>query len=476
MNVRVVNLSNLSHEDASMLHTLLESFESETNKFLKIKLFEPDHCYESDKHIPFRVTETMVRRTKIKNDLKIFVYTVYSNAKLMGQGGFGTVYSVSGILKHADGKMIYKSKQEKPQVIKKYIERHDSAKLENSLAQKLPDTKMKKITFIYREGEKCLSFNVMAEIKGEDFSDTILRHPYTILQKIVLSISAWNDLKRIDTAGIIQRDIKPDNMRVNHANMSLRILDFGIGREKDTVDEKSVGSYPWKSPDMIANRKTAGAGCDVYSMGLVLGMLFGDKQVRLDKRTLIKDVREKRRKQYASNNKYPLWFDDKNIKQWKQEYPWAEMKKLEEILLSVTTARPENRSTIDSALSGFIELLRQVPMQYAFTQQDAPAIAMLLKVGVKPDYAAFTKAVDDSLWECVLSFVKANPENIASSIDCEKAYTYALSASNRTNTYDDAKTIDPIREVNKLISSLLITERNEVENECETNRHFKAFG
>jgi len=376
MNTRELDISNLSDEDAHLLHEFLLTDEAETRKDRKIKLFTPGdiHPYQLQT-ISFQGSKIFFR-TKGEGDAPAkYTYTVYANKNFIGEGGYAKVYSASGKLEHIDGKMVYT--KDKSEVIKRHERRHDNAKYECRIAQIFPETKTKKTTTVYHNGARCLSFNVMANIPDTDFSDTIWNEgQYTILQSLQLMISAWTDLKKIDNAGIIHRDIKPRNMRVDHSTLSIRILDFGLAREKEisNENEKYCGTRLWMSPEMIADFKIAGAASDVYSMGMVSRALFCDVTIIYSRKMQKNTFFAMRKSQYANNEKYPVVFKHKFRQKWMREYPSVDIKLLEDILLGATTSRPEHRSTIDevlSALKSLQSLLLQVKISAAIQNDNA---------------------------------------------------------------------------------------------------------
>jgi len=420
MNVRPIDISKLSDEDAHVLHDFLLLDEAETEKYKKIKLFEPgdEHPYELQT-ISFQGSKIFVRTKEGKGSTK-YSYTVYASKHDIGEGSYAIVYSASGKLEHIDGKMVYT--KEKCEVIKKQTDEHETAKKECKMAQKLPDTKTKKMTSVYRQHVKCFSFNVMANIPDTDFSDTIGKEGrYTILETLQLMVSAWTDLKKIDDAGIIQRDIKPRNMRVDHTTFSIRILDFGLAREKEIPDGKRCGTLHWKSPEMIADCKKAGASSDVYSMGIVSRAFCKDEAVLLDHEMKAALFKEKRIKQYNNNEIHHVFLKRTFREQWQRECPSVDMQVLEGILQGATTSRPEHRSTIDEVLSVLNSLLQQVKMCIALENDDALSIVALLQAGVKPDYVALSTAIDRRRFKSVLAFVNTAQED-SNNINCMRAY------------------------------------------------------
>lgn len=77
--------------------------------------------------------------------------------------------------------------------------------------------------------------------------------------------------------GVIHRDIKPGNIRVEHDG-TVRIMDFGLakldgGAQNTEITDSGqfMGSLPWASPEQASGRThDIGTRSDVYSMGVVL--------------------------------------------------------------------------------------------------------------------------------------------------------------------------------------------------------------
>ena len=211
------------------------------------------------------------------------------------------------------------ARTEKRKVIgKRQIKTPEWAKHESKLAQRLQDTKTQKATLVYSNKDVIRSsFIVMAELAGQDFTETICTNSYTISQLIQLSISALKDLKKIDDAGIIQRDIKPDNMKVDHDQMSVRIFDFGLAREKELPDNRRCGTFQWMSPEMMAVPKLADAESDIFSMGIVLRIFWDDNEAFRDCSMGREELNAKRSKQYTDDSVAILDLDNRLIQKWR---------------------------------------------------------------------------------------------------------------------------------------------------------------
>ena len=86
-------------------------------------------------------------------------------------------------------------------------------------------------------------------------------------------------LKYVHTAGVLHRDLKPQNVLVN-SDCSLKITDFGLGRAVDTEDDDQektpyVVTRWYRAPELLVDYRTYGAGVDVWSVGCIVAELLG---------------------------------------------------------------------------------------------------------------------------------------------------------------------------------------------------------
>jgi len=83
---------------------------------------------------------------------------------------------------------------------------------------------------------------------------------------------ACEGLQAIHELGVIHRDISPGNLFVTEAG-TLKLLDLGIAKARDTCDRTAPGSIkgklPYLSPEQVAGR-ALDARSDLFSLGLVM--------------------------------------------------------------------------------------------------------------------------------------------------------------------------------------------------------------
>src|SRR5260221_894703 len=122
--IRIIDFTKLSEEDKTFLSEFLIrdemlkltreektnlSDQQKRNRVYQQKIFRQTSGYDFNGTY-FMLSQSLARRTKLKDGKKSFRYTVYDNHsdKLVGKGGFGIVCPVSGKLKRDNQEIAYK--------------------------------------------------------------------------------------------------------------------------------------------------------------------------------------------------------------------------------------------------------------------------------------------------------------------------------------------------------------------------------
>ena len=128
-------------------------------------------------------------------------------------------------------------------------------------------------------------FLVMELLRGEDLRSIVKRRGALPASEVVLLLSqAALALDKTHAAGVVHRDLKPDNLFVttrDDGSPRLKVLDFGIAKvvadAGHTVQQTAmIGTPLYMSPEQILGEGTIGPGADIYAMGhIALTLLTG---------------------------------------------------------------------------------------------------------------------------------------------------------------------------------------------------------
>jgi len=115
-------------------------------------------------------------------------------------------------------------------------------------------------------------FIVMQYVDGENLAERIRRHALPPAEVVDIGIQAAQALEEAHAAGVIHRDIKPQNIVVTPRGQ-LKVLDFGLAKlaphnladaqtmERLTVEGSTIGTPGYMSPEQLCGRDSdAGDG------------------------------------------------------------------------------------------------------------------------------------------------------------------------------------------------------------------------
>jgi serine/threonine-protein kinase len=131
-----------------------------------------------------------------------------------------------------------------------------------------------------REG---LVYFVMALVEGESLASRLRREPRPPVDFVVHVLRDVADaLISAHTAGIIHRDIKPDNILIEAGSDRPVVTDFGIARAAEgdsrlTLTGIAVGTPAYMSPEQAIGEREIDGRSDIYSLAIVgYQMLAGE--------------------------------------------------------------------------------------------------------------------------------------------------------------------------------------------------------
>lgn len=144
------------------------------------------------------------------------------------------------------------------------------------------------ILTIYENGEADgINYIASEFVEGGSLSERV-RHGTLGLEAVLdIAVQTASALQAAHEAGIVHRDIKPDNVMVRPDGV-VKLLDFGIAKLSQTIQDTGtaagmiIGTANYMSPEQ-ARGKAVDPRSDIFSFGLVLyEMLAGKKAFEAD--------------------------------------------------------------------------------------------------------------------------------------------------------------------------------------------------
>ncbi|HEU5160094.1 MAG TPA: serine/threonine-protein kinase [Streptosporangiaceae bacterium] len=127
---------------------------------------------------------------------------------------------------------------------------------------------------------------VMDLVEGEDLRRLLVRRALRADQRLTVLGQVAAALTAVHAAGVVHRDVKPENVLVTwqHARPFGLLTDFGTARVADgtqlTGISQLIGTPAYVAPELVAGRP-AGPPADLYSLGVTLyEVLTGQRPFR----------------------------------------------------------------------------------------------------------------------------------------------------------------------------------------------------
>jgi len=112
-------------------------------------------------------------------------------------------------------------------------------------------------------------------------------------ETINVIVQACNALAAIHEAGIVHRDIKPDNILIAKGGL-IKLTDFGLAKAEDSRMTRTgvvMGTPSYMAPEQVLG-KEADARSDIYSMGLVMYECLSGETVFMGQDVIERQLKE----------------------------------------------------------------------------------------------------------------------------------------------------------------------------------------
>jgi serine/threonine-protein kinase len=207
--------------------------------------------------------------------------------RVLGQGGIATVFEADGM--GGEGqvaiKLLRPELSDEAAIVERFLmEAQTAARLQHPA-----------ITRVFDAGraEDGTPYLVMELLRGRPLSALMDQGRLSVEQAVPIALRLLEALGAAHAAGVIHRDLKPDNvfMVQGASGAEVKILDFGLARVLDdasaakrkTITGMLLGTPGYMSPEQIRNVKAVDLRADLWSMAILFyEMLTGQPAYRAE--------------------------------------------------------------------------------------------------------------------------------------------------------------------------------------------------
>jgi len=197
-------------------------------------------------------------------------FHIYQIETLLGRGGMGWVF----LAQHRDLQRSCALKIVSPRVALRDPDYLDRFLTEGQAAASLVHPNV--VTVHAIGAHEALHFLEMEFVRGRSLQARIADGPLPPLQATAIAAQVAAGLAAAHQAGILHRDLKPDNILMTHQGIP-KLSDFGLAKRlaSKEADETLAGTPHYMAPELFVGQPPTPAA-DVYALGVCLyAMLTG---------------------------------------------------------------------------------------------------------------------------------------------------------------------------------------------------------
>ena len=193
----------------------------------------------------------------------------YRLEQRIGQGGMAVVFRATDLeLNEEVALKVFTMSDEDPEMVMRF-------KQELKLSRQLAHPNIIRLYDIgIFEAHRYISMELLT---GASLTSQMGTAPMEFSRGLAYLIQACAGLGAVHDAGVVHRDVKPDNMFVTKEGM-LKVMDFGIAKQTAgparTLAGQMAGTPQYMSPEQINNFGKAGPSTDLYALGVIAYQMF----------------------------------------------------------------------------------------------------------------------------------------------------------------------------------------------------------
>ncbi len=133
------------------------------------------------------------------------------------------------------------------------------------------------ILHFFERGEVDERCHLVTEWMDRNLRDVLEDESVDWTRKLAVMRSVLKAVEYLHSQGIVHRDLKPANILLSQDLTEVRIADLGIARHSGLASHTLRATFRYVAPESL-KASTAGAQCDIYSLGMTFFELFAGRR------------------------------------------------------------------------------------------------------------------------------------------------------------------------------------------------------
>ena len=130
---------------------------------------------------------------------------------------------------------------------------------------------------------------VMEYVDGRTLSQYLAENPTLAMRRRVFE-QLLQAVSYIHRNGLVHNDIKPENILITRSDNDVKLIDFGLADNDAFYLARTLGcTTAYASPELLARDKGVDARSDIYSLGVIMVEIFGNRFSGISSRCLRKE-------------------------------------------------------------------------------------------------------------------------------------------------------------------------------------------